>query len=164
MSEKQTKTERTKTNRAGSPGDVMPGLNAQLQAFSDHVQQRVKSWVNEVTETADHSGFSRIKVASALKLVTWFVGRAIPFATRNGVKIIDFKPGYVKTFIPLKGNKNHFNAMYAGALFTVAELPGGIISVFSFDERFFSHSERSENRVSQNGKNRCYRGISTACQ
>ncbi|KZZ43264.1 hypothetical protein A3755_21820 [Oleiphilus sp. HI0085] len=27
--------------------------------------------------------------------------------------------------------------MYAGALFTVAEIPGGIISMLSFDERFY---------------------------
>lgn len=116
---------------------VMNSLNSQLNALNTQIQTMVKSWVNTVTESPDPSRLSQLKVASALKLVTQFVGQAIPFATRNGFKVIDFRPGYVKAFIPLKTNANHFNAMYAGALFTVAELPGGIISVFSFDERYF---------------------------
>jgi len=112
-------------------------LNSQLSALNTQVQSLVKQWVNEISEQPDQSRFSQFKLAGALKLVTKFVGQAIPFASRNGFRIIDFKPGYVKAFMPLKGNKNHFNAMYAGALFTVAELPGGIISVFNFDARFF---------------------------
>ena len=110
---------------------VMTSLNNQLNSLNTQIQNIVKSWVNTVTESPDQSRLSQLKVASALKLVTQFVGQAIPFATRNGFKVIDFRPGYVKAFIPLKTNANHFNAMYAGALFTVAELPGGIISVFS---------------------------------
>lgn len=116
---------------------MISSLNSQLHTLNTQIQNLVKNWVNTVTDSPDQSRFSQLKVASALKLVTQFVGQAIPFATRNGFKVIDFRPGYVKAFIPLKTNSNHFNAMYAGALFTVAELPGGIISVFSFDERFF---------------------------
>jgi acyl-coenzyme A thioesterase PaaI-like protein len=116
---------------------VLDSLNTQLDAYNKQIKNLVKNWVNDVTLNANNSTFSQLKVTSALKLVTQFVGQAIPFASRNGFKVIDFRPGYVKAFIPLKSNANHFNAMYAGALFTVAELPGGIISVFSFDERFF---------------------------
>ena len=116
---------------------VLDTVNSQLKQVNEQIKSLVKNWVNQVTDDPDKSSLSQLKVASALKLVTQFVGQAIPFASRNGFKVIDFRPGYVKAFIPLKGNKNHFNAMYAGALFTVAELPGGIISVFSFDERFF---------------------------
>lgn len=116
---------------------VISRLNSQLNSLNTQIQNLVKSWVNNVTTSPDSSRITQLKVASALKLVTQFVGQAIPFATRNGFKVIDFRPGYVKAFIPLKTNANHFNAMYAGALFTVAELPGGIISVFSFDERYF---------------------------
>ena len=116
---------------------LINSLNSQLHSLNAQIQSLVKSWVNNVTDSPDQSRFSQLKVASALKLITQFVGQAIPFATRNCFKVIDFRPGYVKAFIPLKSNSNHFNAMYAGALFTVAELPGGIISVFSFDERFF---------------------------
>lgn len=112
-------------------------LNQQLSTLNTELQRQVKKWVNEMTEQPNPSRLKQFKIAGALKLVTQFVGQAIPFASRNGFKVIDFKPGYVKAFMPLKGNKNHFNAMYAGALFTVAELPGGIISVFNFDERFY---------------------------
>ena len=112
-------------------------FNEQLNALNTELQRQVKKWVNEMTEQSNPSKLEQFKIAGALKLVTQFVGQAIPFASRNGFKVIDFKPGYVKAFMPLKGNKNHFNAMYAGALFTVAELPGGIISVFNFDERFY---------------------------
>ena len=116
---------------------MMNSVNKQLTSLNAELQNLAKSWVNGVTNSPNRSRLSQLKVAGALKLVTQFVGQAIPFATRNGFKVVDFRPGYVKAFIPLKMNSNHFNAMYAGALFTVAELPGGIISVFSFDERFF---------------------------
>ncbi len=116
---------------------VINSINSQLNSLNTQIKSLVKNWVNTVTNSPTQSRLSQLKVASALKLVTQFVGQAIPFAARNGFKVIDFRPGYVKAFIPLKSNTNHFNAMYAGALFTVAELPGGIISVFSFDDRFF---------------------------
>lgn len=113
-------------------------MNSAVQAFNIQLQKKVKNWVNHVsTAQGPGSKTDEIKMAAALKLLTQFVGRSIPFAARNGFKVVDYKPGYVKAFIPLKPNKNHFNAMYAGALFTVAELPGGIISTLSFDERFF---------------------------
>ena len=116
---------------------IINTLNKQLDSLNTQIQGIVRDWVNSVTESPESSQLSQFKVASALKLVTKFVGLAIPFSTRNGFKVIDFRPGYLKALIPLKTNANHFNAMYAGALFTVAELPGGIISVFSFDERYY---------------------------
>lgn len=112
-------------------------VNKQLVDLNNQVRSHVKNWVNETTSSSNNSRLAKLKVNSALAVVTKFVGLAIPFSTRNGFKVIDFRPGYVKAFIPLKSNSNHFNAMYAGALFTVAELPGGIISVFSFDDKFF---------------------------
>ncbi len=113
-------------------------MSAYLTTLNHQIQKGVKSWVNRITESPEQrSGLKALQVGAALRLVTRFVGQAIPFATRNGFEVIDFRPGYVKARIPLKPNKNHFNAMYAGALFTVAELPGGIISIFSFDDRFY---------------------------
>ena len=109
-----------------------------VQTLNNELQKKVKLWVNHVS-MAQTSGspVDKLKMSAALTLLTKFVGKSIPFASRNNFKVIDYRPGYVKAFIPLKPNKNHFNAMYAGALFTVAELPGGIISILSFDERFF---------------------------
>ena len=113
-------------------------MNSAVQTFNNQLQKKVKSWVNQVSMVQEAgSSIDKLKMSAALKLLTQFVGKSIPFASRNGFKVIDYKPGYVKAFIPLKPNKNHFNAMYAGALFTVAELPGGIISILSFDDRFF---------------------------
>jgi len=109
-----------------------------IKTFNNQLQKNVKNWVNQVSMVQESgSTVDKLKMSAALKLLTQFVGKSIPFASRNGFKVVDYRPGYVKAFIPLKPNKNHFNAMYAGALFTVAELPGGIISILSFDDRFF---------------------------
>jgi acyl-coenzyme A thioesterase PaaI-like protein len=113
-------------------------MTSAVQTFNNQLQKKVKDWVNQVSMVqGSGSTVDKLKMSAALKLLTQFVAKSIPFAGRNGFKVIDYKLGYVKAFIPLKSNKNHFNAMYAGALFTVAELPGGIISILSFDERFF---------------------------
>jgi len=113
-------------------------MTSYIQNLNNTIQSAVKTFANDISKKQSQgSTIDRLKMSAVLKLITKFVGQSIPFASRNGFKVIDFKPGYVKALIPLKANTNHFNAMYAGALFTVAELPGGIISVFSFDERFF---------------------------
>jgi acyl-coenzyme A thioesterase PaaI-like protein len=83
----------------------------------------------------------------------------IPFAARTGVEIISVKRGHVKVCtqsslfckkiylrkkkfalqvkMPLIGNHNHFQSMYAGALFTLAELPGGLLCFATFDTSAF---------------------------
>ncbi|MDX1634103.1 MAG: DUF4442 domain-containing protein [Marinobacter sp.] len=58
------------------------------------------------------------------------IGLSIPFATRNGFAVEEVRPGYVRAKIRLKGNKNHFGSLYAGAYFLVAEIPGGVLSLF----------------------------------
>lgn len=68
----------------------------------------------------------------------WAIEKGIAFAGRTEVKVLDLKPGYVKMLMPLKPNLNHVGTMYAGALFTLAELPGGAIFLSTFDSsRFF---------------------------
>ncbi|MEZ4287142.1 MAG: YiiD C-terminal domain-containing protein [Polyangiales bacterium] len=57
----------------------------------------------------------------------------IPFVQRSGAKVDELRRGYVKMSIPYKPNINHIGTMYAGALFTLAELPGGAIFLSSFD-------------------------------
>lgn len=61
----------------------------------------------------------------------------IAFVKRTGLKAEVLEPGHVRLRMPLKGNENHIHNMYAGALFTVAELPGGILMLTSFDSRRF---------------------------
>ncbi|MFG1791047.1 PaaI family thioesterase [Nocardia altamirensis] len=57
----------------------------------------------------------------------------IPVAHKMGVSAVEVRPGFAATTVPIEGNGNHFGVMYAGVLFTVAEILGGAISIASFD-------------------------------
>lgn len=57
---------------------------------------------------------------------------AIPFVRRSGVRILALEPGRVVCEMPLKGNVNHIGTMYAGALFTLAEFPGGPLMLATY--------------------------------
>ncbi|SHK29028.1 MULTISPECIES: PaaI family thioesterase [Desulfatibacillum] len=66
------------------------------------------------------------------------IEEGIDFVKRMGLKVVDLKRGYCKLSAPIKGNENHIGTMYAGALFTLAEIPGGALSWSSFDlNKFF---------------------------
>lgn len=62
---------------------------------------------------------------------------SFPFVSRCGVKVLELKRGYCKMLMPHEPNKNHVGTMYAGALFTLAELPGGVVYMTSFDTKRF---------------------------
>jgi thioesterase domain-containing protein len=59
--------------------------------------------------------------------VTTMVHQTIPAIGRMGIVVDEVGPGEVTLRVPIEGNANHFGTMYAGALFSVAELPGGLI-------------------------------------
>jgi len=61
----------------------------------------------------------------------------IPFVHRTGISVLALEPGYVKMTCPFAPNVNHVGTMYAGALFTLAELPGGAIFMTTFDPKRF---------------------------
>ena len=62
----------------------------------------------------------------------------IPIAHQMGVKIVEATPGRAAATMPMEGNGNHVGIMYAGVLFTVAEILGGIVAVSTFDTtRYF---------------------------
>jgi len=67
----------------------------------------------------------------------FMIEQGIPFAGRTEVKVLVLEPGYVKMVMPLQPNLNHVGTMYAGALFTLAELPGGAIFLSTFDASHF---------------------------
>jgi len=71
-----------------------------------------------------------LRKTSGYAAINRIIGLSIPFAPRNGFRVIELRPGYVKARIPLKGNKNHFGSLYAGAYFLVAEIPGGVMTLF----------------------------------
>ncbi|TNE82602.1 MAG: DUF4442 domain-containing protein [Gammaproteobacteria bacterium] len=71
-----------------------------------------------------------LKKTGGYAAVNRIIGFSIPFAPRNGFSVEEIKPGYVRARIKLKGNKNHFGSLYAGAYFLVAEIPGGVLTLF----------------------------------
>lgn len=58
---------------------------------------------------------------------------SIPLAKHCGAKLVELERGRAKMVIPFEGNQNHIGIMYAGSLFTVAELPGGALFFSAFD-------------------------------
>lgn len=64
--------------------------------------------------------------------------QGIKFVERSGLRVLELRRGYVKVLMPFKDNGNHIGTMYAGALFTCAEIPGGALFLSSFDtSRYF---------------------------
>jgi acyl-coenzyme A thioesterase PaaI-like protein len=62
-----------------------------------------------------------------------FIKKPFAFVERTGIQAIEIRPRYVKLSAPLKGNENHIGSMYAGALFTLAEVPCGALYLTTFD-------------------------------
>lgn len=57
----------------------------------------------------------------------------IPRAHQMGVTFVEMRRGYVRAELPFEGNGNHFGTVYAGVIFTLAEVLGGAMSFASFD-------------------------------
>ena len=72
----------------------------------------------------------KMKIMEALE-------NGIPFVQRSGIKVLELERGYCKLMMPYEPNINHVGMMYAGALFTLAEIPGGAIFVSTFDNAKF---------------------------
>jgi thioesterase domain-containing protein len=72
-----------------------------------------------------------------LELVRQLTEEQIAFVKRSGLKAEILEPGHVSLRMPLAGNQNHIGSMYAGALFTLAEIPGGALFLTSFDAQHF---------------------------
>ncbi len=69
----------------------------------------------------------------SLNLIKELVENKVAFLSRMNLKVMDLRPRYVKLWAPLRGNENHVGSMYAGALFTLAEIPGGALCLTTFD-------------------------------
>ncbi|MDR3417888.1 MAG: YiiD C-terminal domain-containing protein [Nevskia sp.] len=61
----------------------------------------------------------------------------IKFVANSGLKVEELRRGYVRCRMPFDGNGNHIGTMYAGSLFTLAEIPGGALFLSSFDATRF---------------------------
>jgi acyl-coenzyme A thioesterase PaaI-like protein len=67
-----------------------------------------------------------------------YIEKPFAFVERMGLRALTLEPGHVKLSAPLAPNINHIGSMYAGALFTLAEIPGGALFLTSFDvNRFY---------------------------
>jgi acyl-coenzyme A thioesterase PaaI-like protein len=71
--------------------------------------------------------------ADPLALLNGSLSRLIPIAAAMGVEFVELRPGYVRAEVPFEGNGNHFGVVYAGVVFTVAEVLGGAIHFATFD-------------------------------
>jgi thioesterase domain-containing protein len=67
------------------------------------------------------------------KVVADYCQNGIPAIQRTGLTITDISERYVKVKMPLEGNANHIGMMYAGSLFSIGEISGGVIHGASFD-------------------------------
>ncbi|MDH4570221.1 DUF4442 domain-containing protein [Pseudomonas sp. BN414] len=72
-----------------------------------------------------------------IELVRQLTEEHIAFVKRSGLQADILEPGHVRLRMPFEGNQNHIGTLYAGALFTLAEMPGGTLFLTSFDSRRF---------------------------
>jgi acyl-coenzyme A thioesterase PaaI-like protein len=62
-----------------------------------------------------------------------FCVNSIEGIRRTGIKMLEMRDRYAKLLMPIEGNGNHVGMMYAGSLFTIGEITGGVIAACSFD-------------------------------
>ncbi|WP_327120399.1 DUF4442 domain-containing protein [Nocardia sp. NBC_01730] len=80
---------------------------------------------------------SEVETPPFKDLVNGALEFTIPIAHKMGVQAVEVRRGFAATSVPAEGNGNHFGVMYAGVLFTVAEILGGAIAVATFDNAAF---------------------------
>lgn len=71
--------------------------------------------------------------ADPIRTMNLVLEQTIPRAHQMGVTFVEMRPGFVRAQVPFEGNGNHFGVMYAGVIFTVAEVLGGAIHYATFD-------------------------------
>ena len=76
-------------------------------------------------------------MAFPAEIARQFTEDKIAFVKRMNLKAEVLEPGFVRLRVPLAGNENHIGSMYAGALFTLAEIPGGALFLTSFDAEHY---------------------------
>ena len=106
-------------------------------ALIDKVIGATGQWVAATDPEATlASPLAWLKKTGGYAAVNRIIGVAIPFAPRNGFRVEEIRPGYVRARISLKGNKNHFGSLYAGAYFLLAEIPGGVLTLFDLGPEY----------------------------
>ncbi len=57
----------------------------------------------------------------------------MPILEAMGVRVVEVAPGRAVAELPPEPNVNHFGVMYAGSLYSVAEMLGGVLALATFD-------------------------------
>jgi thioesterase domain-containing protein len=68
-----------------------------------------------------------------LQAASMAILESIPIAGKMGITVVDLAPGTAALEAPPEPNINHAGMMYAGSLFTLGELLGGIIPPVTWD-------------------------------
>lgn len=68
-----------------------------------------------------------------LEALTAGVHTMVPIMGAMELSVVEAERGRAAATIPPGPNANHFGAMYAGSLFTVAEMLGGVLGLTSFE-------------------------------
>lgn len=68
-----------------------------------------------------------------LDQATAMVRSVIPVLGHMGLRMVEVAPGRAAAEVPIEGNANHIGTMYAGVLFSVAEMLGGVLAQATFD-------------------------------
>jgi thioesterase domain-containing protein len=58
---------------------------------------------------------------------------SVPILEAMGIRVVEVRPGFAAAELPPEPNMNHFGVTYAGSLFSVAEMLGGVLSLVTFD-------------------------------
>jgi len=74
-----------------------------------------------------------MKTQAELDIIGNLTTSSIEAVKRTGIELVAIGHGSVTLKMPLKGNENHVNMMYAGSLFALAELPGGVVMLSALD-------------------------------
>ena len=73
--------------------------------------------------------------------------RTIPFVDRTGIRVDEVGTGRCVLSMDPGPNINHFGTVYAGAIYTLGEVPGAVLFFSAFDaERFFPLVKSSQIR------------------
>ena len=59
--------------------------------------------------------------------------KVIEIVSKMGMRIEEFKKGFVKVRLPKEPNVNHIGIVYAGSLFSLADFAGGVLFTSCFD-------------------------------
>ena len=58
---------------------------------------------------------------------------SVPILEAMGIRLVEVRAGFASADLPPEPNLNHFGVTYAGSLFSVAEMLGGVLSLATFD-------------------------------